>query len=661
MLKLELLVGKFRNPYNFDKNLFIVKKLLFVLSLFCLAFFAHGQEIEQLKKELRSNSKNRIQTAVKLKDLYSDFSVDSLFSLGTYLVAEGIAEDNRALMMYGKMTLADYYNSKGKTEFSIRYLAECLDYYTKRGDLEKLAHAQNLMGIAYIYNSQYNKAAHWLIKSIKTSDKLGPDNEAYMGQINLVEVYFREGKLDLAESEILSFIERTRKQNLMNGLKKGYDYLAKIYMHKGDMKLAIAYYKKALTLALRNDSKIGKANAYNNMAIAHFETGDPQLALENFRKALELRIELGQPLGISESYYNLGDWNFYMERLDEAIKYYTISLEVAQKNNLTKEMSDAFLAISETYKEKGNFSKAFENLEKHLEQVTIMREKNQVREIDIQRAAYEMEREEQFLNQKKRERTIQTRVETEQDRGKIIVIGFSLVVGLLIISYFFLLARNRKYGRKQESSVSPIESRDSLYKVQESRWNRIEHFIARNEEAMSTPHALAGFSEHIRFIENFSVLPLDKDHLLFWEAPVSNLENYILKEYLKDQIRRESTPFAAMRALEEQKLVDEKDFTYGIISLHGTDFFIEGKNGLLIQDKDRMSFLTQNKTRLDTFTMLISDQLKNGLVNTSEWERFMDQIAMIRKMSPEMAISTLEECWKEVLKKENAGIMLYFS
>lgn len=634
-----------------------MRKLLFLIPLlFTGVLLAQDMsELAKLRKELHNHPQTRMQTAARLRDIYSDMSADSAYVLGNYLLKQGIEDDNQPLMIYGKLILGGYYNTEGKTDISISYLNECIDYYTRKGDMEKLADAQNLLGIAYIYTSEYNKAAGWLVKSIKTAEKLGPDNESYMAQLNLAEVYIRENRLELAESEVLSFIDKARKQKLMRAIKKGYDYLAKIYMHKGDMALAITYYEKALELALKNSSKTGKANAYNNIAIAHFETGDLDLSLENFRKALQLRIELDEPLGISESYYNLGDWNFYQDKFDEAIKYYKISLDVASKNNLTKEMSDAYNMISEAYKAKGNYKEAYDHLQKHLELVNVMKEKNQVREIDLQRASYEVEREEQRLRQKKREENMQNRVETEQDRGRIIVIGFSLVVGLLIISYFFLLARNHKgEDRPVPESSSPG---DHEARIRESRWNRIEHFLsgAAPREGETVP-----FPDRLRLVGNIQVLPLPGGNVIFWEAPVSRLENFILRDYLKNRIQEGIPPEALIDRLQEQKLVDAEDFACGLISGNGQDISVSGKNGLLIQGQDKMSFLTENQNTLKPFTIVISEKLKNELVASAQWDKFTEQSEMILKMSSPMAIQTLEDCWKEMLERENLGMLLFF-
>jgi tetratricopeptide (TPR) repeat protein len=418
----------------------VVKKLLLILLTGLIYSVVQAQDVRRLRAELYRETGNRIQLAAKLRDIFLDESVDSLFSLGKYLLHEGIYGEDNTMLHYGKLTLAGYYNHMGKTELSIPYLYDCIAYYRRRGDDEKLADAQNLMGLAHLYNTAYNEAGSWFLKSIETSRKLGKDNESYMAQVNLTELYFREGKLELAESEINSFIAKVRRQNLLKGLKKGYDLLGKIYMQQGKTELAIDYYNKALELAIRNGDKAGKANAFNNSAIASFETGNTTQAYQYFEKALDLRLQINKPVGISESYYNLGDWNFYQGNLSEALAFYRQSLEIAQKNHLITETADACKMLAETYKLMGRYKDAVAYLEQQLEQTNFMRRQNQAQEKDLQLMARDLESSEQQLNQRQRERRLQQRLDRQASLIRMLLYGLG---GLLLVGagIYFLVRR----------------------------------------------------------------------------------------------------------------------------------------------------------------------------------------------------------------------------
>lgn len=428
---------------NLTKTFNVQKLILFIFTTFAFNF-SFGQNISKIQKELKENPKTRIQNAAKLRKHYADYATDSLFTLGTDLIQQGIDDENQPVMIYGKLVLSSYYNLTGKTESSVKNLKECIAYYKQKGDIERLADAQNLLGIAYIFAGEYNNAASSFVKSIKNADKLDENNESFIAQLNLSEVYIREDKLDLAEVEVLAYIEKCKKIKASNGLKKGYDFLAKIYMKRENMDMAIYYYEKALKLAMKDNSYLIRASSFNNIAIAHFETGKLDLSYSYFKKALDLRLKLNRPKDISESYYNLGDWNFYQKFYDEALKYYQLSLNVAQKSNQNREIADAFDKISMCYEAKGDYKSALDYARKYQETEANNYKRNQLNEIDKQRIVYEMEREEQFLKQKKREDKIQRKVTVEKDRSKIIAISFIIILSLIITFYFIQTARKNK-------------------------------------------------------------------------------------------------------------------------------------------------------------------------------------------------------------------------
>lgn len=424
------------------KTFNVQKLLLIVFITFSINFF-FGQNIEKIENELKEKPENRIQNAAILRKHYSAFATDSLFNLGSFLIQEGIKDGNSAEIMYGKLVLSSFYNLTGKTDISIRNLNDCIIYYKKKGNIERLADAQNLLGIAYIYAGKYNNAANSLIKSIKNSEKLDESTESFIAQLNLSEVYIREEKLDLAEVEALSFIEKCKRINANNGLKKGYDCLAKINMQRNNIDLGIYYYEKALKLAMKDKSILGRASAFNNIAIAHFATDKLDLSFQYFKKALELRIKLGRPQEIAESYYNLGDWNFFQEKYDEALSYYQLSLNKAQENNLNREIADALDKISMCYESKGEYKLSLEYARKYQEVEAENYKRNRTNEFDLQRIMYEIDREEQSSKQKKREDKIENNVQIAQDRTKTILVSFGIIIALVVAFYFFQLNRKK--------------------------------------------------------------------------------------------------------------------------------------------------------------------------------------------------------------------------
>ena len=640
------------------KNFSVQRLILFIFITFALNN-SIGQNISKVQKELKENPKTRMQNAVILREHYVDFSVDSLFTLGSYILQQGIEDDDVPLMMYGKIILSNYYNQNGKTEISTRYLNECINYYQKRGDIEKLADAQNLLGISYVFSGEYNKAANSFIKSIKNAEKLGENNESFIAQLNLSDVYVREGKLDLAETEVREFIEKCKKLKANNGLRKGYDFLARIYSQRENVDMAIFYYEKSLKLAMKSKALGGKAQSFNNIAIAYFETGQLDLSKEYFTKALEFRTQLNQPKGISESYYNLGDWNFYQEYYEEAIKYYQLSLQVARKNNLNREIADAFEKISMCYEATGNYGKSLEYARKFQEIEAKNYKKNQLNEIDLQRTVYEIEREEQSLKQKKREDKIQNKVNIEQNRGKFIVITFTIIVSLMIVFYFL---QNVKKNALQAKVVSEVEATETAQQLKKNiaKWQALESFISTIDSPQNIGQLTEVSNNKINSIGNFQSIQLSNHDFLFWEAPITKLENYILKNYFTQEIGNETDKQKIISILESQQLIDPTKFSYVFVTVEQNQIQVDGKNCFLIQNSDKMSFLSDSKTAIMHSTILISETFKNKLLETENWDKFLSQIDMGARMSDEMVIETMNSCWSELLETNNLGILFFF-
>jgi tetratricopeptide (TPR) repeat protein len=176
----------------------------------------------------------------------------------------------------------------------------------------------------------------------------------------------------------------------------------------------------------------------------------------------------------------LGDWNFYQDHFDEALKYYQLSLGVASKNNLHREIADAYDKISMSYESKGDYKNALQYAKKFQEEEAKNYKRNQVNETDMQRTIYEMEREEQILKQKKREDKIQNKVTVEKDRGKIIVITFTIIVALMITFYFLQNARKNKQNAKLITEKEFDETASKL-RLRDQKWQELEDFIQKDK------------------------------------------------------------------------------------------------------------------------------------------------------------------------------------
>jgi tetratricopeptide (TPR) repeat protein len=411
-------------------------RLIFLL-IFLNNFIVFGQKlIPEIRKEFYSKEENRLQNGIKLRDFYLDESPDSIYNIGSFLINQGIKSENLSWLNFGKLIISSYYNKKGKAEISIENLKSCMLYYEQKRDYEMLADAQNLMGVASLYQLRNNEAINWFLKSLENSEKLELENQSYMAQINMADAFVRLKDFDSAEKETFSFMEKVKKQKLNKGLRRAYDMLAKICFATKRLDEGIAYYKKSLDLAHENGDKLGLSFATNNIAIAYFEQGDLEKTLSHFQKALKLRKELNNPALICESYYNLGEYYFFNEKYNDAIQYYTYSKKLAEKFNLLNENSDATQQIAACLEMKGDFKTAYQisvdfgNLQGEI----LLKMKKDDKEIN--QKYEELRDKEKKLKQKIRENQLEKRLENAQRLNLIVISMCVLSFGVLMFFYF---------------------------------------------------------------------------------------------------------------------------------------------------------------------------------------------------------------------------------
>jgi len=612
-------------------------RFFLILLVFLSVQTIFSQSVNKLTNQLYGSAENRLMAAIKLVDIYTDTNPDSLFSIGQYLVNTGLDSENEALTVYGKLILAGIYTTNGKTEQSLAFLKECENYYTKKQDLEKLASTQNKIGINYVYKTEYKIAANWFVKSIKTAEKLGEDNQSYMGQLNLCEVYIRQGKLNLAEAEMMSFLQKVKSQKLENGQRKAYNYLTKIYLQKGDLSLATKYAVKALNLALMNNDVSGRANAYTNIAIVYFETNEPNLALENFKKALAVRLKLNQPKGISESYYNIGDWYFYTEDLKSALVYYHKSLEIAEISDLLNEKADAYDRIAATYKSMRNFEKAEEYLSKYIEAYKLIQKNNQQKETDFLEVAYELDRQEAIRLQAKRENKLQNKVVREQNRGKLIVIAFLVILGGILVWELFKVVRERNLKHKESSSFLVQQAAPHMLEIA-SQWNRMEELLANKKTSIN--QELPWKATH-----RMREIKIHSNLYLIIETNASPLEEFVLCDFLKDNIHESMDETTIHKLISSQNLIDVDQVSFGFIQISDEVVSVMGDHLLISQGEGEVLFPSSTYKKLNRFDVVITDRLRNYLIEKNSWEMWVEQLKQIRNMSSSMAFQTLEDAW----------------
>lgn len=135
---------------------------------------------------------------------------------------------------------------------------------------------------------------------------------------------------------------------------------------KGDVREAIQLYEDALAIARRNKYRQQIKYLLNNLAISHELIANYDVALDYDFQSLELRKLEGDPLDISIAYNNIGVVYQSLKDRENALKYYNLSYEIIEKNQIESGASLCLANIGIILNDLGRYNEAIDKLNQAL-------------------------------------------------------------------------------------------------------------------------------------------------------------------------------------------------------------------------------------------------------------------------------------------------------
>lgn len=343
-------------------------KQTLLLLIFFPYFGSFAQDIDALWSDFRGGSSSeRVKACDELTRYYQTESKDSLKVLGEELFLFGIDQHYYPAIEQGKLTLANYFISSGKTADGIAMAKALLSNIEERGDDRMMARTCVAISLGYILQKDGKSAYHWSSKGAKYG-KNNPDplvkQEALFA---LAESYYLRQQVRKAITTYQSYITAIKPYNKYRSMSSAYARLGDIYRIDGNYALAARFFNYSMDYAKKAHRTTPIAHALNNLAIIYFEQGDTAKARNYFERALQLRLKASDAKAVSESYYNLGDYEFYISKNEHALAWYKRSLDVARNSNLKNEQADALQALARVLKSTGDFKGATAFLEQYVE------------------------------------------------------------------------------------------------------------------------------------------------------------------------------------------------------------------------------------------------------------------------------------------------------
>jgi two-component system, NtrC family, sensor kinase len=149
--------------------------------------------------------------------------------------------------------VAETYSIQQNFENANRYLEKAIKIFETEKDSSRLAYAfHNLAFSFYTQNYRLDSALYYFTKAKSIFDILGVETESAYCIGNSGLVYFKQGKIDKAEINLIQAIEILQKYNDFYAITEFMETQAKILQKKGKLKPAIACGLKCYNLSVSN-------------------------------------------------------------------------------------------------------------------------------------------------------------------------------------------------------------------------------------------------------------------------------------------------------------------------------------------------------------------------------------------------------------------------
>lgn len=277
--------------------------------------------------------------------IYDHMSEESLHWIDSALALPGLDSTKVTRLLCNKGRILLDFNQSG---LALEILAEAEEYGVRIRDKEELARVLTAQAVCYLEQGNYESAIPKYYKAMQTMRGTASKN-LFIYYANIGFIHYRLENFDVA----LKYYAVA--DSLLNG------HHSDLVINAALCKIALGRYsegRKDLSNELGVEANRWKKNRQISgvlvaLGIADLEEGKLRSARHHLRKAIETAIE-GNELRFVATGYNLLAQAYLPDYPDSALRVLSISLQVAESNNLQHEQLAAFETFVEIFKLTGN-------------------------------------------------------------------------------------------------------------------------------------------------------------------------------------------------------------------------------------------------------------------------------------------------------------------
>jgi signal transduction histidine kinase len=329
-------------------------------------------------------------------------------------------------------------------EKKLFYADELISFGNESDRMGSLRSGYFLKGSALRLKGDLSQALESYLESIKYAQELNDNASIGDAYVAIGDIYSVNSNHQNSITYYNQAIEILREEEDSLALATALLNAGDEYFNANKLDEALVYFQESGEIFQRINYEPGLAYNLGNVGLVYASQGNHAQAEENIVSAIQVLESLGNYYPISVYLTYMAD--IYMEKGDEiaALNYVFRSLEIADRNNLKEQISDANLKLSEIYDALGNFEESLRYYQDHVVYRDSVNNIQSVQEIANLRTEFEVSQKQievDLLNQQKRNQ-------------QIVAISLAVIValfGVLLVTVYRNSQRKIRLNRELEA------------------------------------------------------------------------------------------------------------------------------------------------------------------------------------------------------------------
>ncbi len=317
-------------------------------------------------------SKRIIETSNKLsyKKGFENSTLQNaqiLYTLGKYDEAEKQIkkvlkklDDNDFNKIQALIILNNVFYNRGEFDAALNLLKEAEELTIDKKNEPVQATIYNNKAKIYLIKGDYNLTIQNNLKAAEIFERLNKKKSLAVVYNNLGNINADFKFYDKSIKYFNLSIKINQTVGDLYNLSQNYANLGVTYKSIDSITKAIVYYEKSLAISEKLGSRLVMAQNYVNLGNIYEKQGNYKKAFEIFNKSLEICKKEKIIYGLVLNYANIGNTHFLNKNYDDAITSLDSAIKYAEILKLPKEKLEIYERLTNVYKAKNNFKKAFE-------------------------------------------------------------------------------------------------------------------------------------------------------------------------------------------------------------------------------------------------------------------------------------------------------------